>query len=105
MSDAFLVIIGASIATYLTRFPLMLLSGRKRIPVWLEKYMSYIAPAVLTALIAPVVFTRQSRLDISLSNQYLTAALITTAVAFLSKNMLITVITGVLTVGIFSYLF
>ncbi len=102
-SDIFLVILGAGMATYLTRFPLMILSGKREIPSWLVKLMNFIAPAVLTALIVPVILIKQGQLDVSLSNEYIIAAIITAGVAFFSKNMLASVITGICTVGLLTY--
>jgi branched-subunit amino acid transport protein len=102
-SDIIMVIIGAGIATYFTRFPLMVLSGKREIPGWLVKFMSFIAPSVLTALIVPVIFIKQGSLDISLSNEYVIAAAITGIAAYLSKNMLVSVITGICTVGLLMY--
>lgn len=103
-SNALVIILGAGLATYFTRFPLMLLSGRKGIPGWLEEYMSYIAPAVLTSLIVPAIFIKQGKLDLSLTNEYIIAAAATAFVAYITKNMLVTVIAGVCTVGLFVYL-
>lgn len=104
-NDVFLVILGGGIATFITRFPLMLLSSKREIPEWLIKYMRFIAPAVLTALIVPAIFTKQGKLDFSISNIYIPAAIITAIVAYFSKNMLISVLTGVCTVGLFMYFF
>lgn len=102
--DIALIVIGAGLVTYSTRFPLMILSGKIKIPVWLEKYLSYIAPAVLTALIVPVIFIKQGKLDFSLTNEYIAAAVLTAIVAYFSKNMLVSVICGILTVAVLSYL-
>lgn len=99
-----LIVIGAGLATYFTRFPLMVLSGNKHLPEWLRKYMNYIAPAVLTALIAPSIFYRQGKLDLSLNNDYLIAAVITGLAAYFTKNMLAAVVTGLCAVGVLTYL-
>ena len=102
-SGIILTIAGAAMATYLTRFPLMLLTGRSRVPQWLIGYMKFIAPSVLTALIVPAIFIKNGKLDISASNEYIFASLITAAVAYFSKNMLAAVISGVATVALLVY--
>ena len=66
--------------------------------------MSYIAPAVLTALIVPVIFINEGKIDVSFTNEYITASIITAVVAYFSKNMLASVITGICTFGLFLYL-
>ena len=99
-----LIILGAALVTYCTRFPLLIYSGPKHIPTWLSRYLSFIAPAVLTALIVPMVFIKQGRPDFSMANQYFIAAVISVLTAYLTKNTLITVVVGVLTVGLLVYL-
>jgi branched-subunit amino acid transport protein len=103
-SDTIVFILGAGIATYLTRFPLLILAKKKDIPKGLLKYMGYIAPAILTALITPAIFIKQGKLDLSFSNTYIFAAIITSLVAYFTKNMLISVITGVCSVGLLALL-
>lgn len=90
----FVIILGAAIATYLTRFPLMLFLGKKELPPQLKRYMNYLAPAILTALIAPMIFTKQGNLDLTLSNHYIFAALATALTAYFSRSMLLSIITG-----------
>lgn len=55
-------------------------------------FLSYSAPAVLTAIFAPIVFAPESQLDISLSNPYLICAVVATLLAWLTKNTLLTTI-------------
>lgn len=103
-NDILIFIIGAGIATYLTRFPLLVLSRKKEIPEGLLKYMEYIAPSILTALIVPAIFIQNGKLNWSFSNIYIIAAIITSLVAYFSKNMLVSVITGICSVGLLSLL-
>lgn len=100
-----LIILGAGLATYCTRFPLMIISGRREIPPRLTKFMSFIAPAVFTSLIVPAIFIKQGNIDISFSNKYIIASFITALAAYFSKNMLVSVIIGICTVGILMYIF
>ncbi len=99
-----LIIIGAALATYCTRFPLLLYSGPKHIPAGLAKYLSFIAPTVLTALIVPMVFIRQGTIDFKITNDYFLAAIVSGLTAYFFKNTFLAVITGILTVGLFVYL-
>jgi branched-subunit amino acid transport protein len=99
-----LIIFGAALATYSTRFPLLLYSGPKHIPAWLGKCLSFIAPTVLTALIIPTIFLPQGKLNVTPTNDYLIGAGISIVTAYIFKNPLVTVIVGVSTVGILVYL-
>ncbi len=99
------IILGAGVATYFTRFPLMILSGKREISPRLAKFMSFIAPAVLTSLIVPTIFINQGSIDISFNNKYIIASFIAALSAYLTKNMLVSVIVGMGTVGILMYFF
>lgn len=94
------IILGAGLVTYCTRFPLMVLTSKGELSPKLTKFMSFIAPAILTSLIVPAIFIRQGRVDISFNNHYIIATVITTLSVYFSKNMLIGVIIGISTVGI-----
>jgi branched-subunit amino acid transport protein len=99
-----LIIFGAALATYCTRFPLLLYSGPKNIPPWLEKLLSFIAPTVLTALIVPMIFIRQGQVISTPANPYVLATIVCALTAYFSKNTIITVLAGELIVSLIVYL-
>jgi len=55
-------------------------------------FLSYSAPAVLSAIIAPVVFFDGNQLNLSVNNPYLLCSSVAAALALLTRNTLITVI-------------
>jgi len=55
-------------------------------------FLHYTAPAVLTAIWAPIVFTPHGRLDLSLQNPYLLAALAAIVLAYLTRRVLLTTV-------------
>jgi len=69
-----------------------------KLPVRLSKqtltFLSYSAPAVLTAIVAPIVFIQEgsSGLDLSLNNSYLVSAAVATILAYTTRNVLLTTI-------------
>lgn len=103
--EILITIAGAALLTYLTRFPIFLLSEKIKIPAWASRYLSFIAPSVLTALIVPSILVKDRQLDISLFNEYIPAAFVTLLVAYFSKNMLASVLSGVGTVALLVYVF
>lgn len=58
----------------------------------IQGFLSYSAPAVLTAILAPIVFIRENELQISLGNNYFIAALIACLLAYFTRNTLLTVL-------------
>ncbi|MBB1439387.1 AzlD domain-containing protein [Shewanella sp. SG41-4] len=97
-----LIIISMALVVFSSRHILL----EPKIPIRLSKntlvFLSYSAPAVLTAILAPIVFTPEGNLDISLSNSYLICAVVATILAIVTRN---TLLTTVLSMGLFFIIF
>lgn len=93
-----LTIILMAIIVFASRHALL----EPRVPIRLSQktltFLSYSAPAVLTAIFAPIVFAPNNQLDLSLSNPYLICALVATLLAWFTKNTLLTI---VISMGLF----
>lgn len=67
-----------------------------RLPISLSsntlKFLSYAAPAVLSAIWAPIVFIQEHNLNISFDNNYLICAAVATVLAITTRNTLLTTI-------------
>lgn len=76
--------------TFFTRF--LFLS--KRLPFTIgakmQRFLSFSAPCVLTAIWVPIVFIQNKQLNISYHNPYLIAALVAVGLAYRFKNLYIT---------------
>jgi branched-subunit amino acid transport protein len=86
-----LLIFGMFSITFLIRFVMFAFAGKLQFPSWLEKSLKFVPPAVLTAIIVPSVLMPTGKLDISINNVYLLAALFSLAVALVTKNLLKTI--------------
>ena len=64
-------------------------------------FLSYSMPAVLTAIFAPIIFIQQGNLAISLDNHYLLCGLLAVVLAWLTRNVLLTI---VISMGLFFFL-
>jgi branched-subunit amino acid transport protein len=90
-----LIILGMAVVTYLPRMlPLVILS-KVKLPAVFIKWLKYIPQAVLSALLLPGILTSGGRLDLSLDNHALIAAIPCFIVAILWKNLFVTVVAGV----------
>jgi branched-subunit amino acid transport protein len=69
-----------------------------RLNTKIQKFLSYSAPAVLTAILAPIVFINDTELNLSIENSYLVCALVAVFLAILTKN---TLLTTILSMGLF----
>jgi len=102
MSRTWMIIIGMMLVTFLPRvIPILLLSGR-RIPSIVKRWLSLIAPAILSALLLPGLLLDRSSQATALSfcNLYLFATLPTFFVAWKTKSLFGAVITGIATVAL-----
>ncbi|CAM3898064.1 AzlD domain-containing protein [Shewanella aquimarina] len=67
-----------------------------RLPLRLSKntlqFLGYSAPAVLTAIAAPIVFVHDQQLAIALDNSYLICGLVAVLLAYFTRNTLLTVL-------------
>lgn len=99
------VLLCCGVATYLTRMPALVLSEKIRIPEKARRFMRFIGPAVITALIAPAVFLPDGALDLHpIRNSYLLSAAATALVAYFTKKSLPAILTGVGTAFLLSLL-
>ena len=90
------VLLCCGAATYLTRMPPLLLSEKWRIPPAARRFMRFIGPAVIAALIAPTVFLPDGALAVNpLTNLYLPAAGVTILVSLWSRKSLQAILSGV----------
>lgn len=89
-----LTILAMALGTYLLRaLPITLLS-RATLPAWLTDWLALVPGAVLAASLAQTLFVRDGRFDLSWHNLYLLAALPTVLVAWRTRNVLLTMLSG-----------
>lgn len=67
-----------------------------KLPLKLSKktqhFLSYSAPAVLTAILTPIIFIRDDSLSLSLDNPYLISGAVALILAIITRNTLLTTI-------------
>jgi branched-subunit amino acid transport protein len=97
-SDYLLLFAGMGLATYLPRaLPLLYLS-HKQLPQWLIDWLGLIPVAVLSALLAPTLFTDAATRSLSLGKVELIVAIPTLIFALKTRSL-----GGTVLVGMFLY--
>jgi branched-subunit amino acid transport protein len=91
-----LVIIGMGIITYGIRLSLILLTERVKNPEPVRRALRYVPIAVLSAIIFPAMLRPEGPLDLSPGNPYLIAGLIAIGVAWCSRNVVLTMVIGMI---------
>jgi branched-subunit amino acid transport protein len=88
------MILSIGLVTYAIRVSFFLLSGRVELPEVIKSGLQFIPAAVLTALIIPALAQNQGVVQLSWQNPRLIAGLLAIAVAYKTKNVLLTLAVG-----------
>ena len=92
--NAWLIILGMGVVTYLIRLSLIALFGRLEMAPIIERALRYVPPAVLSAIIFPELLRPAGALDLSLGNVRLLAGILAILVAWRTRNVLLTIAVG-----------
>lgn len=91
-----LLIAGMFMATFSVRYVLFAVAGKVRFPPWLTTGLSFVPPAVLTAIIVPAVLLPRGELWLRVDNPWLLAGVFAALVAFWRRDLLTTIVLGML---------
>lgn len=94
MASLWLTIVFAGLLTFLTRLSFIALFGRWQPPDWLRRALRFVPPAVLSAIIFPEVLVRGGVVVMRAENFRLVAALVAALVAWRTRNVLLTIGSG-----------
>ncbi|MCB9137435.1 MAG: AzlD domain-containing protein [Caldilineaceae bacterium] len=92
----FWLILGMTAVTFGVRYPVLALVGRFELPHRLMEAMRFIPPAVLTAIIAPALLMPGGSVDFDYTNAYLAAGIIAGLTSWRTKNLLLTIVVGMI---------
>jgi len=98
------VTVAVGVGTYLIRSLSLVWGSRLAWPAWLKQWLSFVTPAVLGALLGPALLLPDGRWILPWQNAALLAAVPTAAVAWYSRNLLLTVLAGVVFYAAAGYL-
>ncbi|HEY9644445.1 MAG TPA: AzlD domain-containing protein, partial [Coleofasciculaceae cyanobacterium] len=87
----FFLIGGMAIVTFLIRYPVLALSGRLKFSPQFLRALSYVPPAVLTAIVVPaVLMPTANQISFSYTNARLIGAIAAVLIGYWRKNLLLT---------------
>jgi len=92
--NEFLLIAGMGAATMATRIPLLLWLSKRKLPGGSLRTLRYVAPAVLAAIIMPVVLLPGGRLALDWDNAPLVASIVAVLVSWRTRSLLLTIVAG-----------
>src|SRR4051812_43495126 len=89
-----IIMFGMGLITVAIRLTPILLIERGELPPLVRQALRFVPPAVLSAIFVPEMLAPSGKLDLSLGNVRLLAGLLAIAVAWRTRNVLLTVILG-----------
>ncbi len=89
-----LVMFTAGVVTFATRLSFIYLFGRMHVPDWFQRSLRFVPAAVLSAIILPGLVGWQGGVNYSLRNPQLIAGALAILVAWRTKNVLLTIVSG-----------
>jgi branched-subunit amino acid transport protein len=101
--NSWLVMLLGGLVTFGIRFSFIYLFGKFHIPETMRRALHYVPPAVLSAIVFPELFLHEGTLALSLDNVRLLAGLVAVAVAWYSRNTLLTIVVGMLALVLFQW--
>jgi branched-subunit amino acid transport protein len=87
-----LPILAMTVIVFLSRYLFLEPKVPLKLNHHVQRLLSYSGPAVLTAIWAPIVFSPNGELSISLDNPYLLSALITGLLIWKTNNILLSIL-------------
>jgi branched-subunit amino acid transport protein len=100
-----LIMIGLGLGTFIIRASFITLFGKWQIPPRLQRALRFIPASILFALVVPQILMRNNAVDLSLSNPRLAAGVAAALVAWRTKNVFITILSGMVVLWLLQALF
>ena len=100
-----IAIIAAGLLTYATRLSSIISFERMEMPKTVERGLRFVPVAVLTAIFLPELVYLQQDLMISYRNPRLIAGLLAIVVAWRTKNVMYTILIGMLALWFLQFIF
>ncbi|MNJ64800.1 Branched-chain amino acid transport protein (AzlD) [compost metagenome] len=103
MNSQFWIILIIGAGTYLLRAGSLVLGSRVKWSERTKEWLSYVSPAVLGALLGPLLLLSEGQWVSIKDNMMLIAAIPTIAVAWWTRRLLLTVVAGIVFFAIVHY--
>jgi branched-subunit amino acid transport protein len=99
-----LLIAGLALTSFLPRASFIILFAHWPVPEVLRRGLRFVPAAVFSAILAPELLLTAGAIDISLHNPRLLAGILAAAVAWRTRNTLLTIAVGMPALHLFAHL-
>jgi branched-subunit amino acid transport protein len=102
--NIWMVMLIGGLLTFGTRLSFIFLLDRIKVPDWFRRGLRFVPLAVLSAIILPELTSPNGTLFLSWRNPQLLAGLVAILVAWKTKNVLLTILAGMVALVVFQLL-
>ena len=102
--NLWLVVIAAGVMTFLIRLSFISLPANWEMPHWAHRALSFVPPAMMTAIVFPELLIMDGHLSVSLHNHRLIAGAIAVLVAWRFKKIMPTIVAGMAVLWLLQWL-
>ena len=102
--NIWIIMIIAGLLTFATRLSFIFLLDHIKMPDWFRRGLRFVPVAVLSAIILPELTSPGGALNLSWRNPQLLAGMIAILVAWKTKNVLLTILAGMVALVLFQLL-
>lgn len=104
LNEAWLIA-GMALVTFAVRYPVLALVGKINLPDRVFNALKFVPPAVLAAIIVPALLMPSGNtIELSVENTRLVAGVVAALVAWRTKNLLLTIVLGMLTLWVYGWI-
>lgn len=98
-----LVVIVAGVLTFLIRLSFISLWANREMPPLVQRALSFVPPAVMSAIVFPELLVRNGHLAMALENHRLIAGVIAILIAWHFKKIMPTIVAGMAALWLLQY--
>ena len=104
VTAAWLLILGLASSSFIPRASFILLLARWPVPALVQRSLRYVPAATFSAILVPELVLTAGTLHLGLENPRLLAGILAGAIAWRTRNTLLTIASGMLALHLFAYL-
>ncbi|HUX26722.1 MAG TPA: AzlD domain-containing protein [Burkholderiales bacterium] len=104
MTTFWLLIAGLALTSFIPRASFILLFARWPVPAPLQRALRYVPAAVFSAILVPALVLTDGSVHVGLDNPRLLAGILAGAIAWRTRNTLVTIVIRMLALHLFGYL-
>ena len=103
--NIWLVFLLGGLLTFGMRFIFIYLLGRFEVPETMRRALRFVPPAVLSAIVFPELLIQSGQLNVTFTNFRLIAGMLAVLVAWKTKNTLLTILGGMVSLLLLEFFF